>query len=191
MILPSSLDPRPNPFTIDPSAKWGRNSGPGKLGLSDLSSILYLEDQAKIRSWQRSNFATRMFQQRKNLATRNKRRNLKSATTTTSLLPVTIWRNWSTILDSANLHPCSGEGSESGLCSGSGSLGSVSSGSSELDMERGDAEGFNLLCNILGGQHSGVGRGFVTVSLHLHSTGNPVSREFKKLTQIFVLFQVI
>ena len=43
----------------------------------------------------------------------------------------------------------------------------------------GHNEGTHLdfLGNILSGQHGGVGRGLVTVSLHLHATGHPMKRK--------------
>merc|ERR550539_1870149 len=101
-----------------------------------------------------------------------KTRHLEPATTATSLLPCSIRRYGSAILDPANLHASPGQSSQSRLGSGSGSLGAVTTGGSQLDVQSSDPKGFHLLCNVLGGQHSGVGRGLVSVGLHLHSSGD-------------------
>ena len=47
-----------------------------------------------------------------------------------------------------------------------------SSGSSDLDVEGGDAQFLALFGDILGGKHSSVRRGFVSVGLDLHSSGD-------------------
>ena len=66
------------------------------------------------------------------------------ATTATSLLPCSIRRYGSAILDPTDLHSSSGQSSERRLGSRSGGLGAVTTGGSQLDVQGGDAEGFNL-----------------------------------------------
>merc|ERR1711973_956107 len=100
------------------------------------------------------------------------RRNLQPATTTTSLLSGGVGGDGGAVLDSADLHASSGQGSESALGAGSGGLGAVASGGSQLNVKSGDSKGLDLLSNILSSQHSSVGGRLVTVSLHLHSTGD-------------------
>ena len=97
---------------------------------------------------------------------------LQPTTTSTTLLTGTISGDGSAILNPANLHASSGQGAEGALSPGPGSLGSVAAGGAELDVQRGDAQGLDLLGDVLGGQHSGVGGGFVTISLHLHTTSD-------------------
>lgn len=46
----------------------------------------------------------------------------------------------------------------------------VSTSSPQLDMQGSDSQSSALLSNILGSQHSGVGRGLITISLHLHAS---------------------
>ena len=55
---------------------------------------------------------------------------------------------------------------------GSGGLGAVAADGAELDVESGDAERLDLLADVLGGQHGGVGRGLVPVGLDLHAAGD-------------------
>ena len=70
--------------------------------------------------------------------------NLEPATTATSLLPCSIRRYGSAILNPANLHASSGQSSQSGLSSGSGSLGAVTTCGPQLDVKSSDPEGFHL-----------------------------------------------
>merc|ERR1712128_376234 len=77
------------------------------------------------------------------------------------------------VLDTADLHASTSKGSEGRLGSRSRGLGPVSTGSSQLDVQGGDAKGLYLLSNILGGQHSSVGRSLVSVGFDLHATGDP------------------
>lgn len=51
-------------------------------------------------------------------------------------------------------------------------LGTVTTGRTELDVQRGDADLLALAGDVLRGEHGGVWRGFVTVSLDLHATGD-------------------
>merc|ERR1719369_95058 len=92
---------------------------------------------------------------------------LQPSSAATSLLPRGIAWDGSAVLDPPNLHPSPGKGTESRLGSGPGGLGAVTAGGPELDVQSGDAESLHLLSHILSGQHSGVGRGLVTVSLPL------------------------
>merc|ERR1719411_1772647 len=87
--------------------------------------------------------------------------------------PCSIRRYGSAILDPTDLHASSGQSSERRLGSGPGGLGAVTTSGSQLDVQGSDAEGFNLLSDVLGGQHSSVGRGLISVGLHLHSSGDP------------------
>merc|ERR1719391_16712 len=61
---------------------------------------------------------------------------------------------------------------EGRLRAGSGGLGPVAASGPQLDVEGGDAQGLGLLGHVLGGQHGGVGRGLVTIGLHLHAAGH-------------------
>merc|ERR1719249_634717 len=97
---------------------------------------------------------------------------LQSATASTTLLAGRVRGDWSAVLNTADLHASSGQGSESTLSSGSGGLGSVSTGGTELDMQSSDSKSLNFLSNVLGSQHSSIGRRFISVSLHLHTTSN-------------------
>lgn len=74
--------------------------------------------------------------------------------------------------DAANLHAGTGEGTQGRLGPGAGSLGAVAAGRADLDVQRVDAELLALDSDVLGGQHGGVRRRLVTVSLHLHPTGD-------------------
>merc|ERR1719369_1061442 len=98
---------------------------------------------------------------------------LQPPSAATSLLPRGIAWDGSAVLDPPNLHPSPGKGTESRLGSGPGGLGAVTAGGPELDVQSGDAESLHLLGHVLSGQHSGVGGGLVTVSLHLHTTSHP------------------
>ena len=44
--------------------------------------------------------------------------------------------------------------------------------SPHLNVKSSDSEGLDFLSNILGSQHSGVGRSFITISLDFHSSGD-------------------
>jgi len=98
--------------------------------------------------------------------------NLKTTTTATSLTACGVGWRWSHILDSANLHPGTGEGAESGLGSWAWGLGSVTSSGTDLDVQSIDAQFLAADSDILSSQHGSVGRGLVTVCLDLHAAGD-------------------
>ena len=58
----------------------------------------------------------------------------------------------------------------------SGSFRPVAAGGLQLDVQRGDAEGLDLLGDVLRGQHGGVGGRLVPVGLHLHASGHAAQR---------------
>ncbi len=64
------------------------------------------------------------------------------------------------------------QGSESGLSTGTGGLGVSTTSSSDLDVDSVDSEFVESLDDISGGHHSGVGRGFFSIGLDLHTTGD-------------------
>ena len=65
---------------------------------------------------------------------------LQPATTPTTLLPGGVGGDGGAVLDPANLHASSGQGSQSGLGAGSGGLGPVAAGGTQLDVQGGDAK---------------------------------------------------
>ena len=80
------------------------------------------------------------------------------------------------VLDSANAHASTGESTEGALSTGAGGLGASTASSTELDVEGVDADLTATGCDVLGGQHGGVGRRLVTVSLDLHAAGDARDR---------------
>ena len=82
---------------------------------------------------------------------------LQPPTPPTTLPPRAVGWDRRDILDSANLHSCTGQSSECSLTSWSGLFGTGSTGRSELDVESGDADFFALDSDVLSGQHGGVG----------------------------------
>lgn len=124
---------------------------------------------------------------------------LESSTSSTTLSSGRVGRRGGDVLDSADSHTGTGEGSESGLATRTGLLGSGSTGGPQLDVEGGDSDFLALGGDVLGGQHGGVRlmlakghetrlrqgkrrmevvgiagtyRRLVSVSLDLHSTGD-------------------
>ena len=67
------------------------------------------------------------------------------------------------------------------LSTGSWGLGASATHGAEFDVKGGDAEFLGALGDVLGGQHRGVGRGLVTVSLHLHTAGDAHQSFLKEL----------
>lgn len=115
----------------------------------------------------------------------------ETATTATTLPACGVGRCGGDVLDTANAHTGTGEGTESRLGTGAGGLGAVTTGGTDLDVEGRDAEllaaggwcslvqnsfpllqFFRLRTDVLGSQHGGVGGGLVTVGLDLHATGD-------------------
>ena len=76
------------------------------------------------------------------------------------------------VLDPADLHAVPGQHSEGGLGAWSGGLGVVASAASEPDVQGGDLELLAPLHDVQSGQHSGVGRGLLSVGLDLHAAGD-------------------
>lgn len=97
---------------------------------------------------------------------------LQTTTTSSRLASGRVGWDWCNVLDASNLQSVSGKGTEGGLGSRSRAACLGSSGSSDLDVEGGDAQFLALFGDILGGKHSSVRRGFVSVGLDLHSSGD-------------------
>jgi hypothetical protein len=97
---------------------------------------------------------------------------LQSTTTTTTLLTARVGWNWGDVLNSANSNACTGQRTQSRLSTWTRSLGSVATSGSDLDVHCCDANFLHSLGNILGGKHSCVWGGFVTIGLDLHATGH-------------------
>lgn len=97
---------------------------------------------------------------------------LQSATSASSLSSGAVGRNRGHVLDSSDLDAVSGESAKSGLRSRSRSLGLASSGSSDLDMKSRDTTLLASRGDVLGGKHSSVRAGLVTIGLDLHSSGD-------------------
>lgn len=113
---------------------------------------------------------------------------LQTTTTATTLATSRVGRDGGDILDSADSHAGTGEGTEGGLGTGTGGLGAVTTSGADLDVQGINVEFLAAGGNILGGQHGGVGRGLVTVSLDLHTTGD-TGHGFA--TAVFVSFLVL
>ncbi len=97
---------------------------------------------------------------------------LQTATTTRALSAGRVSGYGGDIFDSSYLQADTGEGSEGGLGARTGGLGSVTTSSSHLDVHSGDAEGLDLLSDVLGGKHSSVGGRLITISLDLHAASD-------------------
>jgi hypothetical protein len=78
--------------------------------------------------------------------------------------------------NAANVEARAGKGAESRLGTGARGLGPVTTSGAELNVEGSDAKLLATDSNVLGGQHSGVGAGLITISLHLHATSNTGQR---------------
>jgi hypothetical protein len=74
------------------------------------------------------------------------------------------------ILDASNTHASTGEGTESALGTGARGFCAGSASSTELDMEGSDTDFTATGGDVLGSQHGGVRRRFITIGLDLHST---------------------
>jgi hypothetical protein len=97
---------------------------------------------------------------------------LETATTATALPAGAVSRNRGDILDTADLHAGTGQGTERSLGTGAGGLGLDTTSGADLDVEGGDAELLAAGGHILSGKHSRVGGGLVTIGLHLHATSD-------------------
>jgi hypothetical protein len=98
--------------------------------------------------------------------------NLETTTTATSLLPRAISRDGGDVLNTADLKASAGKSAESRLGTGTGGLGPVTASSAELDVDGSDAKLLAADSDVLSGQHSSVGARLITISLHLHATGD-------------------
>jgi len=124
---------------------------------------------------------------------------LQTTTTTTSLSASWIWWNWSDIFNAANFHVGTSQSAKSWLSTWAWGLGAVATSGTQFDVQSSNSKSLAFLSDILkrgnnnknvndwrwqlamyklcsnthlGGQHSGVGRGFITISLDLHASGN-------------------
>ncbi len=97
---------------------------------------------------------------------------LQTTTTATTLATSRVGGGGGHVLDTANAHAGTGEGTEGRLRTGAGGLGAVTTCGTDLDVECVDAELLAADSDVLSSQHGGVGGGLVTVSLDLHTTGD-------------------
>lgn len=96
----------------------------------------------------------------------------ETTTTATTLAAGRVGGRGSNVLDTADLHARTGQGTEGGLGTGAGGLGAVTTSGTDLDVQGGDAQLLAASGDVLSSQHGGVGRRLVTVGLDLHSTGD-------------------
>ena len=101
-----------------------------------------------------------------------KRTSLQTTTTATTLATGRVGGGGGDVLDAADPHAGTGEGTEGRLGAGAGGLGAVTTSGTDLDVEGGDAELLAADGDVLGSKHGGVGGGLVTVGLDLHATGD-------------------
>ena len=115
----------------------------------------------------------------------------QTTTTATTLSPRRVGWGWGDVLDTADLHAGTGEGTEGGLGTWAWGLGTVAcdidqsvfhrtkhsrsrltTSSPNLDVEGSDAQLLAAGSDVLSSQHGSVWGGLVTVGLDLHSTGD-------------------
>jgi len=122
----------------------------------------------------------------------------QTTTTATTLSAGRVRRSRRNILNAANLHASTGERTESRLSTGARGLGTIAcisqsalvlfrlafcshrtgifhirtTSSPNLDVESSNTELLAASSNVLGCQHSGVGRGFIAVGLDLHAASD-------------------
>lgn len=97
---------------------------------------------------------------------------LQTTTTASTLPPGTITGDGGNILNTSNFHTVSSQSPESTLGSGSRAPGLISTSSPNLNVQSGNTQLLASDGNVLGGKHSSVRRGFITVGLDLHSSSN-------------------
>jgi hypothetical protein len=90
-----------------------------------------------------------------------------------ALPPRGVSRNRSDVLNPANLHLVAGQDPECGLRARAGLLGVSAAPAAELDMDGLDVEGLELVDDVHGCEHGGVGRRLLAVGLDLHAPGDP------------------
>ena len=96
----------------------------------------------------------------------------QSSTSSTTLSSGRVRGDGGDVFDSADSETRTSQGTEGRLTTGTGGLGLSTTGGSELDVDSGDTDFLALSGNVLGSQHGGVGRRFVSVGLNLHTTSN-------------------
>ena len=87
-----------------------------------------------------------------------------------------VGRDGGDVLNAADGHTSTSERTECALCAGTGGLGARTAGRTKLDVQSSDADLLAAGGDVLGSQHSSVGRGLVTVGLDLHATGDTRDR---------------
>lgn len=122
---------------------------------------------------------------------------LETTTTATTLSAGRVGGSRGNVLDTANLHAGTSQGTKGGLGTGAGGLGAVTylvtqlvqkplssrkwgegrgqrhtTSGTDLDVEGSDAELLAAGGDVLGSQHGSVGGGLITVGLDLHTTGD-------------------
>jgi len=97
---------------------------------------------------------------------------LKTATATTTLSASAIGRDRSHVLDATNLQASASQRPECRLTTRSWSLGSLATCPTDLDVQSSNSKLFTTSRDILGSEHRRVRRGLISVSLHLHATGD-------------------
>merc|ERR1712110_204456 len=97
---------------------------------------------------------------------------LQSSTSSTTLPPGGVAWDWRAILNSADLHAGSSEGTNGGLTAWSRRLLLGATSRSNLDVESGDAELLAPRSNVLSRLHSSVWAVLVSIGFDLHTTGD-------------------
>jgi hypothetical protein len=100
----------------------------------------------------------------------------ETATTATTLAAGRVGGRRSDVLDPADLHAGTSQSAESGLGTRTRGLGTVTTGGTDLDVERSDTEFLAAGRDVLGSQHSSVGRRLITVGLDFHATSDTADR---------------
>jgi hypothetical protein len=100
------------------------------------------------------------------------RRTLKATTAAGTLTASAVGGDGGVVLNAADLETSAGEGAEGRDTTGAESAATDTTSSPDADVDGVDATLLQLLSNILSSEHSGVGRGLLTVSLDAHTTGN-------------------
>lgn len=88
----------------------------------------------------------------------------------TYLAPGGVGGDGGHILNTANAHTSTSQGTESALRTRAGGLGSSTTGGTELDVKGSDTDFTATGSDVLSSKHGGIGRRLVTISLDLHAT---------------------
>ena len=97
---------------------------------------------------------------------------LQTTTAATTLSASRIGGDGGHVFNAANLDAGTGQSTESRLGTGTRGLGTVTTSGTQLDVKSVHTEFLAADGNVLGGKHGSVGRRLITISLHLHSTGD-------------------